>query len=390
MTDPHTTPTKPVVLKAAQVFDGTQMHAQAFVGLDGAGRVTALWPDAGGVPPDADLRDLGNVILSPGMVDVQVNGGAGEMVGAATDLDQLRRICAAHAALGASAILPTLITNTPEVTQQVLAAGRAAAREGVQGFAGLHLEGPHLDPARKGAHDARLIRPMGQDDLAALLDAAQDLPALMVTLAPEAATLDQISQLARAGVIVSLGHTGCSADMARRAHDAGARCVTHLFNAMSGMQARAPGLVGAALSTGVQAGIIADGVHVAPECLHVALGMKAPDGLFLVSDAMAVAGTDDRAFLLDGRRVLRASGRLTLEDGTLAGADVTLPQSVAHLAGLGVPLARALAMATRIPADVIGAVDRGRIGAGARADFTVLNPDLSLHSVWCAGQRPGA
>jgi len=105
---------------------------------------------------------------------------------------------------------------------------------------------------------------------------------------------------------------------------------------------------------------------------------------------MAVAGTKDSAFLLDGRRVLRASGRLTLEDGTLAGADVTLPQSVAHLAGLGVPLARALAMATRIPADVIGAVNRGRICSGARADFTVLNPDLSLHSVWCAGQILGA
>jgi len=373
------------VLIAAQVFDGHQMHARACVGLDATDRIAEFWLDAAAVPQGIPVQDLGDVTLAPGMVDLQVNGGAGAMVGAATDVAQLRRICAAHATLGATAILPTLITNRSEVTLQVLAAGIAAARDGVPGFAGLHMEGPHLDPARKGAHDAQLIRPMLDADLSDLLRAAQDLPALMVTLAPEAATLDQISQLARAGVIVSLGHSGCSAEDARRAHDAGARCVTHLFNAMGGMQARAPGLVGAALTTGLSAGIIADGVHVAPEGLHVALAMKAPEGLFLVSDAMAVAGTNDDAFLLEGRRVIRAKGRLTLEDGTLAGADVTLPQSVKHLVGLGVLLARALAMATRIPADLIGATDRGRIRAGARADLVVLARDLSVASVWRDG-----
>ncbi len=375
-----------LVLKAAQVFDGTHMHAHAYVALNSAGQIAALWSDATNVPDDADVQDLGNVVLAPGMVDLQVNGGAGEMVGAQTDAAQLGRICAAHAALGASAILPTLITNAPEVTSRVIDACRVAARDGLKGFAGLHLEGPHLDPARKGAHDVRLIRPMQDRDLTELLSAAQDMPALMVTLAPEAVTLDQISQLARAGVIVSLGHTGCSASDAQRAFDAGARCVTHLYNAMSGMQARAPGLIGATLTTGLQAGIIGDGVHVAAEPLLVALAMKAPDGLFLVSDAMAVAGTDLQAFNLDGRRVIRADGRLTLEDGTLAGADVSLPQSVAHLVGLGIALERALAMATRIPADIISATDRGRICAGARADFTVLNPDFSLHAIWQAGE----
>ena len=375
-----------LVLKAVQVFDGRKMHAHAHVVLDGRGRVAALSSGAEDIPDDADVQDLGNVVLAPGMVDLQVNGGAGEMVGALTDVAQLGRICAAHTALGASAILPTLITNTPEVTRQVIDAGRAAAREGVKGFAGLHLEGPHLDPARKGAHDAQLIRPMQDRDLSELLAAAQDLPALMVTLAPEAVTLDQISQLARAGVIVSLGHTGCSASDAQRAYDAGARCVTHLYNAMSGMQARAPGLIGAALTTGLRAGIIGDGVHVAAEPLLVALAMKAPDGVFLISDAMAVAGTDLQAFNLDGRRVIRTNGRLTLEDGTLAGADVSLPQSVAHLVGLGVAIERAFAMATRIPADIINASDRGRISVGARADFTVLKPDLSVHSIWQGGE----
>ena len=377
------------VIRADQVFDGTALHRDAAVQLGPDGRVVAVHHGADALPRGLPCTDLGGCTLAPGMVDLQVNGGGGAMVGAETNAAQLAGICATHARLGTTAILPTLITDAPEVTRQVLEAGFQAAQRRVPGFAGLHLEGPHLDPARKGAHDARLIRPMADADLRELLRAAQDLPALMVTLAPEAVTFEQIGQLARAGIIVSLGHSGCSAQDARRAYEAGARCVTHLFNAMGGLQARAPGLVGAALTTGLSAGIIADGVHVAPEGLQVALAMKGPDGVFLVSDAMAVAGTSQQAFMLDGRQVLRARGRLTLEDGTLAGADVSLPQSVAYLVGLGVPLARALAMATRIPADLIGAVDRGRISAGARADFVVLARDMTVVSVWRDGMLQG-
>ncbi|MCH8467727.1 MAG: amidohydrolase family protein, partial [Roseinatronobacter sp.] len=330
-------------------------------------------------------------ILAPGLVDLQVNGGGGLLVGPDTDMAQLAHICATHMALGACAILPTLITDHPDVTARVIAAGVAAMRAGVQGFAGLHLEGPHLAQARKGAHDPALIRAMSEADLALLLRAARELPALMVTLAPEAARLEQIRALAQAGVIVSLGHTDCTSAQARAAHAAGARAVTHLFNAMSGLQARAPGLVGAALSTDLRAGIIADGVHVAPECLQIALQMKAPDGLFLVSDAMAVAGSTLAEFSLGGRVIRRErgaqAGRLTLADGTLAGADISLPQSLRHLVGLGVAPARALAMASRIPADVIAAPDRGRIVPGARADLVFLSPGLHLREVWCAGHK---
>ena len=376
-------------LTASHVFDGVQMHRNAVVGMDCDGRIIALWRDGEAVPPECRLIDCGAGILAPGFVDLQVNGGDGVMVGADTDVDQLRRICDAHARLGACAILPTLITDRPEVVRRVLAAGISAARAGVAGFAGLHLEGPHLDPRRKGAHDAALIRPMTEADLALLVQAARDLPALMVTLAPEAATPDQIHRLAGAGVIVSLGHSGCSAAQVHAAQAAGARCVTHLYNAMGPMLGREPGLVGAALALDLHAGIIADGVHVAPECLQVALATKATDRLFLVSDAMAVAGSSLDSFQLGGRRVVRSGGRLTLEDGTLAGADVSLAQSVAHLAALGVPLERALAMASRIPADLIGARDRGRIARGARADLVCLTPQLELQKVWRSGRAPG-
>lgn len=376
-------------LTASHVFDGWHLHAHAKVLLDEDGRIQALLPSDAPLPAGTRLHELGEGILAPGLVDLQVNGGGGEMVGAATDKAQLSRICAAHIRLGACAILPTLITDRAEVTQQVIAAGIAAARAETPGFAGLHLEGPHLDPARKGAHDAQLIRPMTAEDLALLCDAAKALPALIVTLAPKAVTLEQIARLAAAGVIVSLGHSDCRAEDAHAAAQAGARAVTHLWNAMSGLSARAPGLAGAALTSDLIAGIIADGVHVAPGPLQIALTMKAPDGLFLVSDAMAVAGTEMTGFTLSAREIRRAGGRLTLADGTLAGADISLPQSLAHLRSLGVPLARALAMASRIPADLIGATERGRLVPGARGDLVLLGPEMGLRAVWLAGTTMG-
>ena len=373
-------------LRAGRVFDGTQMHDGAVVVIED-GTVAALIPANGPLPADLTPVELGPGVLAPGMVDLQVNGGDGVMLGAGADVAMIARICAAHARLGATAILPTLITDTPAVTAQVIAAGLAAARAQVPGFAGLHLEGPHLDPARKGAHDPALIRPMTEADLTRLEHAARALPALMITLAPEAVTPAQMAHLTDAGAVVSLGHSDCSAPTAHAAQAAGARAVTHLFNAMSQMQNRAPGLVGAALASDLCAGIIADGVHVADDCLRVALGMMAPDRLFLVSDAMAVAGTDLAGFTLNGRRVLRRDGRLTLQDGTLAGADVSLPQAVAHVVRLGCPLPRALAMASSLPAALIGAGGRlGRIAPGLRADLVFLDRDLRLRSVWQGGR----
>ena len=376
--------TQPFALRAQAIFDGTTLHQAATLVIDGS-TVAALLPaDAA---PKVPVTDLGAGVLAPGFVDLQVNGGDGVMLGAGADAAMIARICAAHARLGATAILPTLITDHPKVTAQVIDAAIAATRAHVSGFAGLHLEGPHLDPSRAGAHDPALIRPLSDTDLRQLEQAARALPALMVTLAPEAASPVQIARLAKAGVIVSLGHSDCTAAAAHAARAAGARAVTHLFNAMSQMGARTPGLVGAALASDLWAGIIADGVHVADDALRVALGMTAPDRLFLVSDAMAVAGTGLAGFTLGTRQVLRRDGRLTLPDGTLAGADITLPQAVAHVVGLGTPLARALAMASRIPATLIGAGDRlGRIDPGLPADLVFLDPQLRLRGVWQRGK----
>ena len=258
------------------------------------------------------------------------------------------------------------------------------------GFLGLHLEGPHLDPRRKGAHDPALIRPMTPADLAMLCDAAARLPALMVTLAPESATSEQIAALAEAGAVVSLGHSDTGFAQANAAFAAGARAVTHLFNAMSPLGHREPGLVGAALDAAeVHAGLIADGLHVAPATMRAALAAKrGADRIFLVTDAMPVAGTDLSEFALNGRRILRRDGRLTLADGTLAGADIDFPGALRVLVrDVGVPLPQALRMATVAPALALGAEDRlGRLAAGLPADLVHLDEGLALRGVWRAGR----
>lgn len=371
----------------AAVFDGSTLHPGAVL-LCEDGRVCGLLSD---VPEGCQVVRLEGGTLAPGFLDLQVNGGGGEMVGPATDAAQIARLCALHGRLGATGILPTLITDRPEVTARVIEAAVRAAQDRVPGFLGLHLEGPHLDLRRKGAHDAGLIRPMADADLALYCRAAGALPALVVTLAPAAVSLRQIAALAEAGVIVSLGHAEATHAEVMAAQAAGARCATHLFNAMSQLTGREPGLVGAVLAGGpaggLAAGVIADGHHVATASLRAAAAAR-PEGLFLVSDCMAVAGTDLTEFTLGGRRILRQDGRLTLEDGTLAGADLTLAQAVAVMAGpVGLPLARALAMATSTPARLIGRDDIGTLHPGAVADMVHLSGRLALTRVWRAGRQ---
>jgi N-acetylglucosamine-6-phosphate deacetylase len=367
------------VFTGAAVFDGTRLHPEAALRVED-GRIAD--------PGKGEEVRLDGGILAPGFLDLQVNGAAGRMVDGDTDVATLAMMCATHARLGATGILPTLITDTPQATEAVIAAGIQAAQQGVPGFLGLHLEGPHLDPRRKGAHDASLIRPMKEADLTRILDAAPLLPSLMLTVAPEAVTPDQIARLRAAGVIVSLGHSDCNFVTAQAGIAAGATCVTHLFNAMSQLGNRDPGLVGAALTTPVFAGLIADGLHVAPETIRIAMAAK-PERIFLVSDAMAFAGSTATEITLGGRRILRRDGRLTLEDGTLAGADLTLPQAVkVMVTKVDVPPETALAMATARPASCLGrSGQRGHLIPGMPADMVHLDRDWALKAVWRGGAR---
>jgi len=211
----------------------------------------------------------------------------------------------------------------------------------------------------------------------------------MVTLAPENATKEQVLALANAGVVVSLGHTDASFETACSYAKVGARAVTHLFNAMSGLGHREPGLVGAALATGtLDVGLIADGLHVDPAAMGFAIRAKqGPGKIFLVTDAMSTIGTDKTHFLLNGREILRGRGRLTFADGTLAGADMLSSVRFIH-EKLGMPVEEAIRMATAYPADAIGiASHKGRLIASADADFLLLTPELQLRSTWIGGRK---
>ena len=344
-----------VTFRGGALFDGARLlSAEALRFEDGRRAWQGPETEA---PPSDRIVDLGGDILFPGFVDLQVNGGDGVLFNTEPSARTLTRMARAHRALGVTALLPTLITDTPETTEAAIAAAIEATRTGIAGIAGLHLEGPHLSVARKGAHDAALIRPMTEADLARLLDAAQALPVLKVTVAPESVTEAQVTRLAEAGVLVSLGHSDADFDTCRRYVAAGARCVTHLYNAMSQMGSRAPGLVGAALAEGgVSAGLIADGVHVHPATMRAAWRAKeGPGRIFLVSDAMAVAGSAATEFRLGGRLIRRKDGVLTLEDGTLAGADLDLATAVRVMVrDVGLDLGQALAAATSGPAGLIG------------------------------------
>lgn len=338
----------------AEIFDGSQLFVGQALLLDGA-VFNGIVP-VGDVPLAYEVETLQGGTILPGFVDLQVNGGGGVLFNDAPSLEGLRMIAQAHATTGTRALLPTLITDTPARTKAAVAAVEEAQRHNVPGIIGIHLEGPHLSLARKGAHDSALIRPMTDEDEAFLQDAARRVPNIMLTVAPENVTNAQITRLSNAGIIVSLGHTDCSMEDAQAAFQAGARCVTHLFNAMSQLGSRAPGLVGAALDTGgVHAGLIADDIHVHRASIRAALGAKHADGsVFLVTDAMSTVGSDITEFRLNGRRVLRQNNRLTLEDGTLAGADLTFPRALDVMINtVGCEKQRALSMATCAPARLL-------------------------------------
>lgn len=373
---------------AARIFDGDDWHeGAALVVRDGL--VEAILP-TGAIPSDIRVVDTGGGTLAPGFVDLQVNGGGGVMLNDHPDVASIETICKAHAPFGTTALLPTLITDTPAITAAAVAAGEAAALRKVPGFLGLHLEGPHLSIARKGAHDPALIRPMTDKDEAMLIAARHKLPVLLTTIAPESVEPARVAALAEAGVIVSLGHSDTGYATASTFAAAGASMVTHLFNAMSQIGNREPGLAGAAIDIGtLSAGLIADGIHVDPVTIKVALRAKqGPARIVLVTDAMATIGTDMTSFTLNGRIIYRKDGSLRLADGTLAGADLDMISAVRYVHRvIGLDLSEALRMASLYPAQAIGQSHRlGRFANGTAADIVALSDDLDIGQVWIGGK----
>jgi N-acetylglucosamine-6-phosphate deacetylase len=369
---------------AERVFDGRRFHEHAAVLVEG-GRVVGLssWSD---LPDDlAQERLPSGAMLVPGFVDLQVNGGGGVLLNDQPTADGMRVIAAAHCRHGTTAILPTLITDTRGQMIVAIEAAREAAGRG--GVLGLHLEGPFISPARPGIHRKDRIARAEMRDLDVLLRLP---PHSMVTLAPECVPEGFIRALAEAGIRVSAGHSEASADDMQRALDEGLTGVTHLFNAMPPLMGRAPGIVGMALAEPrLTAGLIVDGHHVDPISVRAAFAAKGADGIALVSDAMPSVGSPETQFELMGRTISLRDGKLTSDDGTLAGAHLDMATAVKNAVTLaGIPLEDALRAATLTPARFLGVeTEHGVIASGAHAGFVALSSDLQVLSVWTGGEH---
>lgn len=372
-------------LIGARVFDGEALLQGRAVIVD-SGRVAAVIPEGeiGGI----ERREIAG-LLAPGFVDVQVNGGGGVLFNDQRTVDGIRAIGAAHRRFGTTGFLPTLVSDTPEHASEAIAAVKQAMAMRVPGLLGIHLEGPFLNPARKGVHDPAMIRPISEADIRAISEAAKSIP-VVLTVAPEQVPATTLARLADAGVILCAGHTEAEYDLVKAACASGVRGFTHLYNAMPPLAARAPGPVGAALETEeAWCSVIADLHHVSAAALRVAFMAKGAERMMLITDAMPTVGTDATGFDLGRWRITRSGGRLTTAEGTLAGADLDMATAVRNVVDtVGLPIEAALQMASRTPAEFLGrGGDLGRIAPGYRADLVLLDDNLRVTATWIEGRE---
>jgi N-acetylglucosamine-6-phosphate deacetylase len=372
-----------IALTGSRIFTGDEFLVDHAVLIEGRKIV--------GVCHNKDIsttftkRDLGGGFLTPGFIDVQVNGGGGALLNDKPSVETVQRIAESHRKFGTTGLLPTVITDAPSVLEQAISAV-SAARQRTPSILGIHIEGPFIDVARKGAHDAAFIRTMTDADVKQINES--DCGVVMLTLAPNKVDISHIRQLADNGVLVSLGHAEASFEMANTALASGARAFTHLYNAMSQITGREPSMVGAALADHESyVGIIADGFHVHDAALKIALTTKSQDRFMLISDAMSSAAGGPSEFELQGRKVTLNNGRLQLDSGTLAGSNLTMDAALRYAVNkLGVSLASALHMASLNPARFLRKDhELGRIASGYLASLVHLDEVLHVKETWVEG-----
>lgn len=367
----------------ARHLDGHILTPDGFVrgrlSVDDDGRIASI---SGAACSEADARASGGPLLLPGFIDLHVHGGGGHdtMEGGAA----IEHIARMHARHGTTAMLATTMTAPLSDIEAALSAVAACCSQRMAGAArvlGVHLEGPYIHPRRLGA----------QPDFArtATLDEVLRLHALapirLITLAPEHdGHLDLIAPLCDAGFKVQVGHSDGTYEDGVAALERGASGFTHLFNAMSGMHHRSPGMVGAALAHARHAEIIPDLLHVHPGAIRVAL--RAIPGLYCVTDSTAAAGMPDGDYRLGRHTVTKCLGGVRLADGTLAGSTLTMDQALRNLVDLGLSLAQATQRTATHAADFIGCADRGRLRPGAWADVVVLDAGLRVRQVVLEGE----
>lgn len=353
------------------IFDGQALRQGAALAIAGTKSLRIDAP-----PPGAPIRRLKGT-LTPGFLDLQVNGGGDALLNNDQTPSALHRMAAAHRRFGTIGILPTVITDAPEVLSGAVDATLAA--KGEPGLLGLHIEGPHLSIPRRGTHAAEYVRPFDATTLAHVQRLRSEGIFVKITVAPESVTPQDVARLVGTGAVVSIGHSDATAEETRALLDAGATCFTHLFNAMSPMLNRAPGVTGACINSTAYAGIICDGIHVADEMVGLAIRARpVPGRMFLVSDAMSTVGGSDHLRLY-GRDVWLKDGRLVNAEGSLAGAHVTMAEGLRRLITVvGTTPETALDMAVAAPARLLGRPDLASPEDRDLADLLLLDADWQV------------
>ena len=364
-------------------MDGMKQNHAVLINGDS---ISGIVP-ASEVPADYDHQQFSFGTLAPGFIDTQVNGGGGVLFNDAPTADTIRTMIEAHCRYGTTGMLPTLITDDLEKAETAIAAVNQALKEGVPGILGIHLEGPFLNKEQKGIHDGRKIQRLLPKHIE-LLSSLRGGKTL-VTLAPEQTPPNLIEKLVERRVIASAGHTNATYEQMQEGLAAGITGFTHLFNAMSGFESRLPGTVGAAFtSSHTYASLIADGHHVHPASLKVALKTKGPGHCMIVTDSMSTVGSSQTAFTLNGECILLSDGKLTNDAGVLAGSALDMASAVRYMVtAVGANLETAVRMASQTPAEFLGLSDKyGSLGPGQAADMILLDNDVSVHMTIISGE----
>ncbi len=384
------------LLRRARIFDGEIFHEdKALSVIDD--RLDAILEGPVNLEDWDEVHDLDGLILCPGFIDVQVNGGGGVMINGQTDLDGLKIMTEAHRAYGTTTMLPTLISDELSAMHHVAALTKEAlalsAKEkrgnSIGSVKGVHFEGPYLNPERKGVHKKEILR--GVDEEALALYSDPSLGIRLVTVAPEIAGVEFISALNEKNVLTCAGHSAGGFDEITNALKNGLRGFTHLFNAMTPMNSREPGVVGAALHDEESwCGLIVDGYHVHPATLEVAIKAKPKGKMMLVTDAMASVGAKDKSFDLYGQTIVAVDGKCQTETGTLAGSDLDMMGAVRNCVEmLNLPLSEALRMASLYPAQFMKqGANLGSVGPGLIADLVAFDAQhWNVAHSWIGGQH---
>ena len=329
------------------------------------------------IPAGWPVHDLKGLNISPGFIDLQLNGCGGVLFNSAITEETLDTMHATNLRTGCTAFLPTLITCSDEDMIQAVEVVRSYKEKHPERVPGIHIEGPYLNKARKGIHDEKFIRQPDQKMIDFMVANAEVIS--MVTLAPEMCPHSTIKTLADAGIVVAIGHSDATLEQVKQAELAGARFITHLFNGMNQLQNREPGIVGAAFSSDILgAGIIADGYHL--DWTNLLLAKKVMgDRLVLITDATPAAGTDIKTFEFAGQTIYHENGKCFGKDGTLGGSALTMIEAVQNCVKQGISLTEAIRMATINPASYIHMENEmGDIKPGHYANMILFNDDLEI------------